>query len=139
MPCATPLSGRAADTSVIVAAFARWHEYHDVAWHALDRTDAFLAPCFVETYSVLTRLPPPHKVAPEIAASYLDDAASGSLVGLAPRRLKPLVRLGVAGGAIYDAVVAATAKDAGLTLVTLDRRAVPTYERVGVGYALLDV
>ena len=133
------MSRLAADTSVVVAAFARWHEHHDVAWHALDRTDAFLAPCLVETFSVLTRLPPPHRVASELAADYLERIAPGALVTLRANRYKQLVRVGVSGGAIYDALVAMTAKEAGLTLATLDRRAVPTYERVGVGHELIAV
>jgi predicted nucleic acid-binding protein len=43
----------------------------------------------------------------------------------------------IAGGALYDAVVAATAREAGATLITLDRRAVPTYQLLGVGYRLV--
>lgn len=38
----------------------------------------------------------------------------------------------MAGGAIYDALIAATAKHAGAVLVTRDRRALPTYDTIGV-------
>jgi predicted nucleic acid-binding protein len=44
---------------------------------------------------------------------------------------------GVVGGAVYDAVVAATAKEARATLLTLDRRAVTTYQLVGADYRLI--
>lgn len=47
-----------------------------------------------------------------------------------------LVRLltsaGRAGGAVYDGLVAMTAKLAGAVLVTADERATPVYELVGV-------
>jgi len=42
---------------------------------------------------------------------------------------------GVRGGAIYDALVAATASHQGTTLLTRDHRARVTYDLVGVDYA----
>jgi predicted nucleic acid-binding protein len=60
----------------------------------------------------------------------LPPVAHRALLGLA-------VRAGLAGGAIYDALVAATAKRASASLLTRDRRAAPTYEAVGVRYELL--
>jgi predicted nucleic acid-binding protein len=49
-----------------------------------------------------------------------------------------LVELGIGGGASYDALVAATARAAGATLVSCDRRAAATYERLGTAFRLLD-
>lgn len=43
-----------------------------------------------------------------------------------------LVSLGITGGATYDAVIGATVKHAGATLLTRDRRALTIYERLGV-------
>lgn len=43
----------------------------------------------------------------------------------------------ISGGAIYDALIAETAKRAGATLLTRDRRAVSTYERLAVRYELI--
>ncbi len=43
-----------------------------------------------------------------------------------------LARIEVAGGAVYDALIALTARAAGAELLTLDRRAMPIYERCGV-------
>ena len=40
----------------------------------------------------------------------------------------------VSGGAIYDALVGITAKRAAATLLTRDRRAISTYDVVGVRY-----
>lgn len=52
---------RAADTSIVVAAFASWHEHHAAARRALDGGVRPIKHCALETYSVLTRLPPAHR------------------------------------------------------------------------------
>ena len=44
----------------------------------------------------------------------------------------------MAGGATYDGLIALTARNQGLKLISLDRRAVPTYEAVGVEYEILN-
>jgi len=43
----------------------------------------------------------------------------------------------VGGGAVYDAIVATTARSAGATLLTLDQRALRTYQLVGAAYTLV--
>jgi predicted nucleic acid-binding protein len=131
----------ALDTSVVVAAFAAWHEGHDAAAAALTRRPRLPAHVVIESYSVLTRLPPPHRAPAAVVVAFLSarfpgapltlsGAAQRSLVGLAARE-------GLTGGAVYDALVAATAKRAGATLLTRDRRAIIAYEAVGVRYELL--
>jgi predicted nucleic acid-binding protein len=45
--------------------------------------------------------------------------------------------LGLAGGAVYDGLVAATAREHRLPLITCDRRAESTYRALGVNYELL--
>jgi hypothetical protein len=52
--------------------------------------------------------------------------------------LARMAGLGVAGGAIYDALVAESARRADLELVTFDRRARSIYDRVGVRYRYVD-
>jgi predicted nucleic acid-binding protein len=44
---------------------------------------------------------------------------------------------GVTGGAVYDALIAATVKHAGAKLLTRDRRALRTYQVIGVDHELL--
>ena len=44
---------------------------------------------------------------------------------------------GVAGGAIYDALIAATVRHAGATLLTRDQRARRVYERMKVSHELV--
>jgi predicted nucleic acid-binding protein len=131
-----------ADTSVLVAAFASWHEHHDLAFAALARVDAIVAHCLLETYSVLTRLPAPHRMTPEVVASYLDRSfgtlAAYVLPAAEQRRLVATCSSeGLAGGFIYDALIATTCTHAGLRLLTLDGRARPTYAVLGVDHELL--
>ena len=52
--------------------------------------------------------------------------------------LARLGALGIAGGAVYDALVGAAAVEHGLTLMTRDRRAVDTYRRLDVKFVLVD-
>lgn len=130
----------AVDTSVVVAAFATWHEGHAAALAALARRPQLPAAVFIETYSVLTRLPPPHRTSPRTAAAYLEARFTEPLLGLPPSDYRRIVGGAVdefiAGGAVYDAVVAWSAKRAGATLLTRDQRAVRVYEAVGVQFEL---
>lgn len=55
---------KAVDSSVVIAAFATWHEYHVIARKAMTARPRLIAHAAVESYSVLTRLPPPHRASP---------------------------------------------------------------------------
>ena len=129
------------DTSVVVAAFASWHAQHAEADSIIDGRTRLVAHCAVEAYSVLTRLPPPHRVAGHLVRDFLGARFPDPYLGLdanAYGALIPrLVELGISGGAAYDALVAATAQAAGDILISCDRRAVQTYERIGVEWRVL--
>ncbi len=131
----------AVDTSLVVAAFASWHEAHQAARAVMDRQPRLIVQCALEAYSVLTRLPSPHKVSGLLAQEFLAGAFEGSLLALPVEDHTALLgtaaRAGIDGGAIYDAVVAATALHAGATLVSRDRRALRTYEAVGANVELV--
>lgn len=132
----------AADTSVLIAGFAAWHEAHESAVRALDRGVALIAHAALETYSVLTRLPPPHRVAPAAAHAYLTDASSSNYLTLDARSYRDLIdhlaEHRVIGGASYDALIGLTAKAAGATLLTRDVRAVRIYERMHVDFEVIN-
>jgi predicted nucleic acid-binding protein len=49
-----------------------------------------------------------------------------------------LAELGIAGGAVYDALVAATAAEHGITLATRDRRAAETYRALDIDFELIN-
>ena len=130
------------DTSVAVAAALSWHEGHAVARAALPRRKApLLAQVAVEAYSVLTRLPPAHRVTPAVAHDYLSRTFRSPPIVLSARGYEALIELaaavGLAGGSVYDALVAATAKEAGATLLSLDQRAALEYQRLGTDYRLI--
>ena len=126
----------APDTSVVVAGLASWHPDHEAARAFLGSRPMAIGHVLVEAYSVLTRLPAPRRISAELAWAALAHAFPRRPVALAPTRLRELLgSLSVArigGGAVYDAVVAATARQHGLQLVSLDRRAMSTYATVGV-------
>ena len=132
---------RTADTSAVVAAFATWHENHDAAREALDTGLRLIEHCALETYSVLTRLPPPHRVQGSLVRDFLAARFPDPLLRLSPRSYREFVLQlpdhGVAGGAAYDALVAATAVANDAELVTCDRRGLPVYEAYGVQIHLL--
>jgi len=131
----------AVDTSVVVAAFASWHEGHRTAVAALARKPRIPAHVLVETYSVLTRLPPPHRASASLVARFLAERFADVPIVLPPRAYLPLIEkaaaAGLTGGSIHDALIAVTALHARAGLLTRDRRAALTYERVGAEYELL--
>ena len=131
----------AVDTSVVVAGFASWHEGHGPATAVLARGPRVPAHVLVETYSVLTRLPPPHRAPSDIVTTFLARRFRQTPLtpgpGVRLRFLDEAAELGITGGAVYDALVAATARHAGATLLTRDRRAIAVYEKMGVAYELV--
>ena len=141
---ALPTSGRGVlvDTSVAVPLLVENHDAHERVLSELEPVGRGLAGhAWFETFSVLTRLPgaarrPPMEVALALRATFpvsrfLD--AEGH-----ERTARRLVELGIAGGAVYDALVGATAEAYGMPLVTRDRRALEIYRRLGVDVELLD-
>lgn len=90
---------------------------------------------------MLTRLPAPQRIPPSLARTYLEETfllpplvlpAEGHV-----RLLELVATAGIAGGAVYDALVGATAREAGATLITLDHRAIATYRLLDVDYRLV--
>mgnify|MGYP001567351162 FL=1 len=132
---------KAADTSLVIAAFASWHERHEAARRAFDGGLRLIEHCAIETYSVLTRLPPPHRTSGEVVRDFLTARFPQPFLRLSAQAYKEFILglpdHGVAGGAAYDALVAATAAGCGAELVTCDRRALPVYERYGLRTRLL--
>lgn len=138
----TPVApATAPDTSVVVAGLAAWHPDHDVARAFLATRPTAIAHVLVESYSVLTRLPGPRRIGAAVAWSAISHAFPKSPAALAPARVRELLgslaSAGIVGGPVYDALVAATAKQHGLQLVSLDQRALATYRAVGADVRFL--
>jgi predicted nucleic acid-binding protein len=132
----------AVDSSVAVAAFVRGLPRHDEARAELSRKPAIPVHAAIETYSVMTRLPAPYRVDPSSAARLVgENLADRFLAGPTPRHVRAwlarFAELGIAGGAIYDALIAESARAAQRTLVTADARAAATYRALGVSVRML--
>ena len=131
----------AVDTSVVVAAFASWHDGHRVAAAVVARKPRIPAHALVESFSVLTRLPSPHRSPADVVESFLSESFASAPLALPPSALRSLLRAAVSarisGGAIYDALIGETARHAGATLYTRDARASLTYEALGTRFEVL--
>lgn len=131
----------ALDTSVAVPYLLRSHIAHDAARsHVGPRRPTLTGQSLAETYSVLTRLPGDARVAP-LDAVALIEANFGEAALLEPETAASipsvLAPIGVAGGAVYDALVGLAARQAGLPLATRDRRAASTYAALRVQIELV--
>jgi predicted nucleic acid-binding protein len=126
----------AVDTSVAIPLLVRSHRNHAAVVRWWDGQQVALSGhALAETYSVLTRLPGDARLAPADAARLLTDRFAPPLLlsGARARKLPDtLSRLGIAGGAVYDALVAMAAREHEVALATRDGRAKGTYDAVGV-------
>lgn len=126
----------ALDTSVAIPLLVQSHRAHDAIVRWWDEREASLSGhALVETYAVLTRLPGDLRLAPDDAVRLLKVRFGRPLLLSARAALRlpeTLSRLGISGGAVYDALVALAAAEHGISLATRDARARATYEKVGV-------
>ncbi|MGH8649269.1 MAG: PIN domain-containing protein, partial [Burkholderiales bacterium] len=87
---------KAADTSLVIAAFASWHENHEAARRTLDGGLFLIEHCALEAYSVLTRLPPPHRSSGEVVRDFLAARFPQPFLRLSERAYKDFI-LGLPG------------------------------------------
>ena len=132
---------RGVDTSVVVAAFASWHEHHERARAVLDEGARLIEPCALETYCFLTRLPPPNRCTGAVVGDFLRLRFNDPYLRLDARAYREFVlelsERGITGSAAYDALVGATAVANSADLITCDRRAATAYESFGVRVTFL--
>ncbi len=125
----------ALDTSCLIALVCGWHEHHAATIAAVEkRLDGgagltLAAPALVEAYSVLTRLPAPHRLSTTDALHLLREnfQKHARTVALGANDYWSLLRTaptnGISGGRTYDAVIAACARKArARELLTLNLR-----------------
>ncbi len=138
MPTDTDAEGEAVlvDTSVAVALIVEDHEAHAAALEVVQGRRLGLAGhAWFETYSVLTRLPGARRRSPADALRLLahNFPASKFLGEDESQALGPeIAHVGISGGAVYDALVGAAARQHRRQLVSADGRARPVYEALGV-------
>lgn len=126
----------AVDTSVVIPAFASWHRAHGSALEIVNAGVLMPAHVAYETYSVLTRMPDPHRATPSSVIRFLNESFDGNWVTLPAsamaRLLSELADQGIRGGSTYDGLIGATARSVGAKLISRDRRAKPIYDLIGV-------
>ncbi|HEU4868929.1 MAG TPA: PIN domain-containing protein [Actinomycetota bacterium] len=130
------------DTSVALALLVASHRQHAAAsaW-SQGREVALSGHAAAETFSVMTRLPGDARFKPEDAALLIRSRFAPCLVADNPTLTNLpdiLAPLGIAGGAVYDALVGLAARDNGVQLATRDARALPTYERLGISVVVVE-
>jgi predicted nucleic acid-binding protein len=127
----------AVDTSVVVAAFAPWHEAHSAALPAV-RQSWLPAHVGLEAFSTLTRLPEPFRAPASVVAEYLQRRFEGRWLFPDPGDVAELphtlAELGIQGGTTYDALVAVTVRHHQAMLRSLDTRAERVYRLLGVDF-----
>lgn len=124
------------DTSVAVALSVADHEAHAAVLAAVaGRRIGLAGHAAFQSFSVLTRLPAPARRTPAavsrlLAANfpYTRFLSPGATAALLIR----LAEAGVSGGAVYDALVGATAAEHRVRLLTRDLRALATYRALEV-------
>lgn len=141
--CAMPTNAEPLllDTSAAIALVSPNHEHHSLVRERTKSRQLGLAGHAAhETYSVLTRLPPPQRLTPAAAARLIRHNFPKTVTF---QPVDTLVLLdgfaakGISGGQVYDALVAAAALDRGLVLLTVDARAKVTYSAVGVEFEVI--
>ena len=117
------------DTSVLVALFLEEHGFHRTTVSVLERLQRqqvqWVVSChaLLECFSVLTRIPPPHRFTPEEAHRMLRDGFGADAViarvdgDLAWSAVEKMVTAGLAGGPVYDAVIAWSTFEAGAAVL----------------------
>jgi len=129
------------DTSAAIALIVEDHEAHAATLKAVrGRRLGLAGHAWFETYSVLTRLPGSLRRSPDDVVRLLahNFPASGFLGEAEAVEVgSELAELGVSGGAVYDALVGAAARQHRRRLVSGDARARPLYEALGVAIQVI--
>jgi predicted nucleic acid-binding protein len=129
------------DTSVAIASILEDHDGYAVVTNALtDRVAGLAGHAWFETFSVLTRLPGAARRGPvEVTQALRENFPETRWLPEkdTARLADSLADLGIAGGSVYDALVAMTAIAHGLVLLSRDRRALPTYAALGAHVEVL--
>ena len=131
----------AVDSSVLIAGMMSWHEQHTASRSELEAlaqsTPAPVLPAhaLVECYSVLTRMPAPHRIAAHDAHALLSGSfAAWDVVGGTHNVWSLLAHLAdneIIGGMVYDALIVDSALAAGAReIVTWN---ISHFERVANG------
>ena len=118
------------DTSALIAAVSSWHEHHERTRSEIERRErsdeqmVVAGQSLAETYSVLTRLPAPHRLRADDAIALIEsnwrDTPIVHLTGSEMwGALREAQRREMIGGQMYDALIAVAAlKAQASTIIT---------------------
>ena len=110
------------DTSVIIAGLVEFHPMHKRAFPWLKRAKAnefeliVASHTLAELYAVLSTLPVKPRITPLVASKLINEnvTPNGKIISLTPGEYKSVIKqiseLGLAGGIIYDALIAKVAQ-----------------------------
>jgi predicted nucleic acid-binding protein len=126
----------APDSSVVVAALAQWHPAHGASRAAIaDEEHVLVGHVAFEATSVLSRMPEPYRITPAVVMEALERISTPPWLTLDAAGqhscLQRAIAEGLSGGALYDALIAATACEHNATLLSADRRAMVAYQAMG--------
>jgi predicted nucleic acid-binding protein len=119
----------ALDSSYLIALLCDWHAHHHRTlrsyqhWHNRDVQVVIPVHAILECYSVLTRIPAPYRLPPDIARQAIEEnfARTALVVGVKAgsvwERIGNFSRLGFGGGLVYDALIVWCALEAGAALL----------------------
>jgi predicted nucleic acid-binding protein len=132
----------APDSSVLVAALASHHVGHERAIDAVGDGPGLIVHVAFETSSVLSRMSEGQRLEATVVLDALEREFPEPWLALdrdAQRScLRSAVDAGLRGGALYDALIAATAREYGATLLSADRRAREAYEAMAVDVSYIE-
>jgi predicted nucleic acid-binding protein len=133
----------APDSSVVIAALAPWHDAHQPARSALAGAEVRLpAHVAFEATSALSRMPEGRRIAATVVFEALQRGFTKPWLAMdgegLRKALEQAIDAGVRGGALYDALIAATASAHDAELLSADQRALPTYRTMGALVRFID-
>lgn len=134
----------APDSSVTIAAAVPWHVAHQAAIAAMaEQQPSLIVHVALETTAALSRMPEGQRLAPTVVLEWLERRFPSAWLALPAdaiaSALRTAVGRGIRGGALYDALIAATAAHHGHRLVSADRRAAATYSALGADVVYIAV
>jgi predicted nucleic acid-binding protein len=114
------------DTSALIPVFMEDHQHHEPSLAAFAAADKKRGSCaahsLAELYSVFTRLPGRHRLSPEQVLLFVEEIEERlTLISLDGREysasLRDAVAAGIAGGILYDALLARCARKANAEVI----------------------
>lgn len=135
------MSGYALDSSVLMPSVHALLAEHATCRAELARATVVLQPVWVETFAALTRLPLGYSLTSGQALRAVRSTCPDTIVTLSGasfmRACDEIAAAGVSGGAMCDGFIGICARDNDITLITRDKRAIPTYSALGVDFEVV--